>query len=407
MVQEIAFGRDIIVFAKKETTPGTKEFPGTGDAIFLTGEPSFKQTRNFIPDAQRRATYSKVERIKARLSPGEWSLSTYIKPSGDKGVAPECGQLLEGLFGHEEVSASQKVEYLLKDPLITSFPFVLPTYTIWYRLGHTVFCNIGCVVNTGDITIKAGNDDDSIVGITFGGFFMKQIRTGTDALAAAAISGATEITVNDARKFMAEGTIFRSVICIGALNNGGSGYEVTAVNYTTNVLTITPQLEDDANVGDVVKGYLPDPSEVGEPVHGRLGFVTFDEGTPVDTPIIAATIGINNNIKMIEDEKKDIDYPDDFIRPAEREVTLSIDCYFRKDVAARWYEVDAQKEKIIKIPAGDTTSPDGDGKRLRFEFPRVQLDTPDLSGAEELVMTMPKAVLSSSSLEDEIKLVFD
>ena len=99
MVQEIAFGRDIIVFAKEETTPGTKEFPGTGDAIFLTGEPTFKQVRNFIPDAQRRATYSKVERIKARLSPGEWSLSTYIKPSGDKGVAPECGQLLEGLFG--------------------------------------------------------------------------------------------------------------------------------------------------------------------------------------------------------------------------------------------------------------------------------------------------------------------
>ena len=402
MVQEIAFGRDIIVFAKEETTPGEQIFPGTGDAIFLTGEPTFKQVRNFIPDAQRRATYSKVERIKSRLSPGEWSLPTYIKPSGDKGVAPECGQLLEGLFGHEEVTASTKVEYLLKDPLITSFPFVLPTYTIWYRLGHTVFCNIGCVVNSGDITIKAGNDDDSIVGITFSGFFMKQIRTGTDALEVAASEGNPTITVYNGRKFMED-----SIIIIGTADNGGLGYRVTEVN--GNVLSIDPSIKtgESAPIDAVVKGYLPDPTEVGVPVHGRLGYVTFDEGTPVDTPIIAATIGINNNLKMIEDEKADKDYPNDFIRPAEREVTLSIDCYFRKDVAARWYEVDEQLEKEIKIPAGDTTTPDGDGKRLRFEFPRVQLDTPDLSGAEEVVMTMPKVVLASDSFEDEVKLVFD
>ena len=405
MVQEIAFGRDIIVFAIKEAaaTPGTPVFPATTDAIFLIGEPSFKQVRNFIPDAQRRATFSKVERIKARLSPGEWSLSTYIKPSGDKGVVPECGQLLEGLFGFEDAEEGVKVEYVLKDPDSTTFPFTLPTYTIWYRLGHLVMCNAGCMVNSGDITVKAGNDDDSLVGITFGGFFMKQIRTGSDVLAQAIAAPLNKVKVTDARRFMIE-----SIISVKDQNNNGQGFEVEQIDYSTNELTVTPDLVAGPQVGDPVKGYLPDPTEVGEPVHGRLGYVTFDEGSPVDTPIISASIGINNNLKMIEDEKKNIDYPDDFIRPAEREVTLSIDCYFRKDVAARWYEVDEQLEKEIKIPAGDTTTPGGDGKRLRFEFPRVQLDTPDLSGGEEVVMAMPKAVLTKSiSLEEEIKLVFD
>ena len=401
MAQDIAFGRDIIVFAKKEAaaTPGTPVFPAPTDAIFLIGEPNFKQARNFIPDAQRRATFSKVERLKSRLAPGEWSLSTYIKPSGSLGVAPECGQLLEGLFGYENVEEAACVEYLLCDP-DASFPYVLPTYTLWYRLGHLVMCNAGCVVNSGDITIKAGNDDDAIVGITFSGFFMKQIRTGTDALAVAAAETNDTITVDNGRKFM-----IGSIISIND-KYATSGYKVT--NIAGNVLSIDPVIQtgEGAGIGAVVKGYLPDPTEVGEPVHGRLGYVTFDEETsPVNTPIIAATIGINNNIKMIEDEKvvvAGVDYPNDFIRAAEREVTLSIDCYFRKDVAARWYEVDEQLEKIIKIPAGDTAA-----NRLLFEFPKVQLDTPDLAGAEEVVMTMPKAVLASTNLEDEIKLVFN
>ena len=390
---EIAIGRDVIVYAKEESTPGTKVFPAGTDAIFLTGEGSFRQVRNFIPDAQRRATLSKVERIKSRLSPGEWSLPTYIKPSGSLGTAPECGQMLKGLFGLEMVNAGVDVQYTL-----AGISDTLPSFTIWFRLGHTVFCNMGCVVNSGDIAIKAGNDDDSIVGITFNGFFMRQIRTGTDKLSQDETLGATTIHVANARKFMKE-----SIISIGSLNNSGAGYEVTDVDYANNTLTISPQLEDNASQDDVVKGYLPSPTEAGEPVHGRLGQVTFDEGgSPVNTPIIAATIGINNNVKMVEDEKADVDYPNDFLRAAEREVTLSIDCYFKKDVAARWYEVDAQTEKEIKIPAGDTA-----GKRLRFEFPRVQLDTPELGGAEEVVVTMPKALLASSSFEDEVKLVFD
>jgi len=392
-MSEIAIGRDVIIFAKEESAPGSKAFPSATDAIFLTEEGSFRQVRNFIPDAQRRATYSKVERIKARLAPGEWSFRNYIKPSGSKGTPPECGQLLKGLFSKETINAGVDVQYTLAGITDT-----LPTFTILFRQGHTVFCNVGCVVNSGDIAVKAGNDDDSVVGITLSGLFMRQIRTGTDELSQAESQGATTLHVSNARKFMAG-----SVISIGSLNNSGSGYEVTDVDYDNNTLTISPQLEDAASQGDVVKGYLPTPTETGEPVHGRLGYVTFDEGSsPVNTPVIAATIGINNNIRMIEDEKSDVDYPNDFIRTMEREVNLSIDCFFKKDVAARWYEVDAQLEKEIKIPAGDTA-----GKRLRFEFPRVQLDTPELGGAEEVVMTMPKAVLASSSFEDEVKLVFD
>ncbi len=392
-MSDIAIGRDVIVFAKEETTPGTAIFPAATDAIFLTGEGSFKQQRGFLPDQQRRNTLSKVAQYKARLEPGEWSFPAYIKPCGTAGTAPECGHLLKGLFGKETVVGGTSVTYELLGP-----DSDLPTYSIWFRLGHTVFANLGCVVNSADVTVKAGNDDDSIVGITFSGNFMRQIRSGTDKLASAASAETTTITVDNARKFMVG-----SIIQIGDDNNSGSGYEVTDVDYETNILTFTPGLVTAQAVDAIVKGYLPTPTEVGEPVHGRLGNVTFDEdSSPVNVPILQADIGINNNIKVLNEEKNDTDYPSGYIRGSEREVTLSIQAYFTRDAMARYYEIDEQLQKEIKVPAGDTA-----GKRLRFEFPQVELSTAEISGGEECILTMTKLPLATSSFEDEVKLVFD
>lgn len=392
-MSDIAIGRDVIVFAKEETTPGTAVFPASADAIFLTGEGSFKQTRGFLQDQQRRNTLSKIAQYKARLAPGEWSFPTYMKPSGAAGTAPECGQLLKGLFGKEIVVASTSVTYELLGP-----DSDLPTFSIYFRIGHTVYANLGCVVNSADVTVKAGSDDDSLVGISFNGNFMRQIRTGTDKLAQAANSSDTTITLSNARKYMVG-----SVIEIGDDNNSGSGYEVTGVNYSTNVVTFTPGLGSGQPQDAVVKGYLPNPTEVGEPVHGSLGWVTFDEDSnPVDTPILQAYISINNNIKVLNEEKNNTDYPSGYIRASEREVSLSIQAYFSKDAMARYFEIDEQLQKEIKIPAGDTA-----GKRLRFEFPQVELSTAEVSGGEECILTMTKLPLASSSFEDEVQLVFD
>jgi hypothetical protein len=392
-MSDIAIGRDVIVFAKAEATPGTAVFPAATDAIFLTGDGAFKQNRGFLPDQQRRDTFSKIAQYKGRLEPGEWNFPTYIKPSGSAGVAPECGQLLEGLFGKETVVGSTSVTYTLLGP-----GNEILTFSIYFRLGHTVFANLGCAVNSADIVIKAGNDDDALVGINFNGNFIRQIRTGTDALAAEAAAETTTITVDNARKFM-----IGSVIEIGSDNNSGAGYAVSDVNYETNVLTFSPELVTGQDIDAVVKGYLPTPTEVGEPIHGRLGHVTFDEdASPVNVPILQADIGINNNIKVLNEEKNNTDYPTDFLKTAGREVTLSVQAYFDTETMARYYEIDAQLQKEIKIPAGDTA-----GKKLRFEFPQVELQMAEVSGGEECILTMTKLPLASASFEDEIKLVFD
>jgi hypothetical protein len=105
---------------------------------------------------------------------------------------------------------------------------------------------------------------------------------------------------------------------------------------------------------------------------------------------------------VLNEEKNDTDYPSGYIRGSEREVTLSIQAYFTKDAIARYYEIDEQLQKEIKVPAGDTS-----GKQLRFEFPQVELSTAEISGGEECILTMTKLPLASSSFEDEVKLVFD
>ena len=394
---EIAIGKDQVLWIKEESSLGTPTWPTANDAVLLTGDGVFRQERAFVEDEQKRLTLSKLGRVAGPYRPGEFTIPTYIKPSGSRGVAPVPAALLKGLFGKENVVSGTKVEYIL-----AGIDDDMPSFTMAFKYGHMVFYNFGCLVNQGSFPIRAGTGADSIVGATFSGYFLKQAYAGIDALSSAIDGTSTPVTtipVKNAKKFTAN-----SRIVIGDDDNSGEGYLVTAVDYDNNTLTITPGCNTAQATDAVVKGWTPSVVEAGVLVHGRFGILqeSLDGNNWVDTYITEATIEINNNIKILEDEKTGDAYPRSYVRATEREVTLNISGYFRKDASQYFYEAAAQIARQIKLPAGDEA-----GKRLRFEMPNVQLDTPTLSGAEEIIVARVAHPFGTASMDDEVKLIFD
>ena len=79
------------------------ELTGIWEALdgFGAGDGTVTQNRGFIPDPQRRNTYSPLPDIAGRYEPGTVSFPMLIKPRA-AGTAPDGGQLLEiDAFGRE------------------------------------------------------------------------------------------------------------------------------------------------------------------------------------------------------------------------------------------------------------------------------------------------------------------
>lgn len=385
----IAINMDTVLFAKEETTFATEIKPTTADQILVAGEGSFKQALGFIPDAQLRNSYSEVTDIQGRYEPGEFNFPLYIKPSGALGTKPECAALLKNLFGREVVTASTKVEYFLArttDAVVST--------TVWFRQGHFVYRAIGCLVNEGRFPLRAGNTDDAVGQVALSGMCSNILWTGTDELASATAAVDTTITVKDASKFTAGGYVE-----IGSQTNAGAGFLINSINYGTNVLTLATAVGAIVAIDSVVKPWMPTGTEVGNPVHGRLGIVTRG-GT--DMRVVSSEITLTNNWKWLNEEKNGLNYPDRAIRASKRAVTCNPVIYFDANAAKHFREAQQGTKADVLVPVGDTAA-----NRFKLTAKNVRFEAPDVSGGEEKQMTLNGKAFASSALDDELALLFD
>ncbi len=392
---EIGLGRFEIIYAKEENSWGTPAYPSGSDAILLVSKGTSKQERGKLYSQERKLSYSETfDTVLGKFQPGEFSFTAYIKPSGSLGSEPGGAQLLQGLFGRENVVANTKVEYLL-----AGYSDSFPSFTIAHREDLLTKWLTGAVINSGEFRIVAGNEDASIFQGTFAGFFQKMLYAGEDTLQQGITPPSSSVVVSNARNFS-----IGAKIQVGTDNNSGQGYEVTAINYGTNTLTVTPSVSTSQSVGASVKGFLPTPSVSGNLVHGRLGIVQIKEGggSFADLKILEATIRLENSIKFL-DEKDNTDFSFTFVRAGARKVSLEGVKLFMRGDSAKWiYENWNAVQKVVHIPVGNTA-----GNRARFEFPKLEIKSyPELSGDEEIAVGIAFDVLASSG-DDEVKLVFD
>ncbi|MBW2037193.1 MAG: hypothetical protein JRI41_06910, partial [Deltaproteobacteria bacterium] len=128
-----------ILFVKKETTAGSLVYPSATDAVLAVGAATVGQETEFLDDEQIREERSRRSPIKGRTMAGEWSFTSYIKPSGTKGTPPETDVLWECGLGTKTVNPGVSVVYSLSSG-------TLPSFSLVRRVGHTVFFCAGCTV---------------------------------------------------------------------------------------------------------------------------------------------------------------------------------------------------------------------------------------------------------------------
>ena len=385
----IAFDRECLLFAKEETTFGTEIKPTAADQVLIAGDGSMSQARGYITDAQRRDTLSQITRIAGRFEPGTCSLPVYLKPSGVLGTKPEGAALLKALFGREVVTASTKVEYFLLRLIDTR-----PGLTLWLKKGHTVFRGIGCIINEGRFPLRAGNQDDAVGQVAYSGLIGEVRWTGTDELAANAASAATSLTVKDAKKFTVG-----SYIKVAANDNGGAGYQVTAVNIGSNLLTITPGLTGAQSTDDVVSPWLPTGSELGSPVHGRLGLATRGG---VTLPLTGGEMVLRNNIKFLNEEKNGLDFPTRFVHGQARQVDVNAEVYFDANQSRFFHDAQQTVRADVAFPWGNTPA-----FRYTLTAKNVEINPPELSGNEEKILRLNGQAFASAIFDDELVMLFN
>ncbi len=383
-MRTLALASEEILFAVKETEAGTLAYPTSTDVIRAVGTANVNQADELLEDGQLSNRRSRLSKIKGRTNPGTWSFTTYTKPSGVLGTAPEHDILFECAMGKKATGSGNSIEYTFDSAN------VLPSFSLWRRVGHSVFAAAGCTVNQMGISVTGA----SISQISWSGEFMKWYRAGTSALSADADALDTEIVVVDSKLYTP-----KMKIKIGTLDNSGSGFTISAVNYSTNTLTISPALTDDVEIGDVVSPWLPTPSyKSGQPIHGKLGIVKI---AGQDAIILESSIQVTNNIKYYVDEKNGVMYPTIYGTPTFRDVTGTLRLYFYQNIPGYFYKSEYQIQDALIIPAGDKS-----GSIMEISCPRIEYETPSLEGDTEVMVSLGFTAVGSATGDDEMKITF-
>ncbi len=392
----IALDREAKGWIVKETTFATEVKPAAANQFFIAGQVSPKQQLGFIEDQQRRNSYSAAARFAGRYDPGQASIPVYVKPSGSLGVAPEGNEFLEGLFGREVVTGGVKVDYLLQRVTLDANL----SYTIWILTSHFMYRLLGTLVDKGRFPLKADNSNDALSQGVYDLIFSELRWTGTDtANETFTTPSQTDLTVSDAKKFTV-GSYIQKRTAAGAIDdNSGAGFQVTAINYGTNVLTITPGITN-VTTGDYIEPWRPAAAaEVGAPIHGRLGSATLGG---VNLPIVGGEILIENNWKMLNEEKNGLNFANRAVRRSARKVSVKADVYFDANAAKFFYNAANQVRGDFVFPWGATAA-----SRFKLTAKNVEFDAPDVNGNEEKIITLNGQAFASSSLDDELAGLFD
>lgn len=398
--ENVAIAKNTIVFIKEETTPGTLVYPVATDVVHLIEQGSVKQTRIYKKDPQLRNTLSPLPPVKGPYAAGEYTIAYLIKPSGSGGVAPRCGVLLKALLGVETIVGGTSVEYTLA-PIDTA----LISFSLAFRQGHIVFWCGGAYANTGTFPVEAGESDAALGQMSLTGPFLNMTWAGTTDVndVAGYIATDTDITVTNAKVFKVGAKVEFQLADLSWEDNTGAGYLISAIDYDTDIITIE-QLAGPVPDNAEVRGFLPTATDAGTIVHGAYGQTTqnVDAGGAEDLDVLKAEFVVNNNLKVIGDEKVNSDYPSSIVKAGTRETATTIDEVVTKGFAENFYFTDNQSTFGLVVPVGDTAD-----YRYTLNAPQAEFMTPDVTGDEELTGSRVGEAFATVAYDDEFSIMFN
>ena len=377
-VDNFSYGSDLVGFVKAESTYGTAVKPAATDAFRATsitlGAPVGREFPNDV-----RQTRSRIQRITTRTPVQPWAAEGILRPSGTAGTSPDINLILKQAFGTETTAVGTSVTYSLKKDMID---LSMDVYRSNTDLGEGV---TGAIVQN----LSFNWSGDSFITWSASGVGKDYIQTG-NSLVNGTSGAVTAVVVDDADFFTPY-----SVISIDTDND----IQVTAVNYSTNTLTIASTTVAD---NDVVKPYFPTPTLAGDPLFGTQGTLSLDNGSTTITHL-GGSINLSTGVDLLNTEFGGSSATD-VINPSYREVTGNIDFLVRKDEANLFTEFRRKVQKDVVVTLGTDS-----GKRMKIncnvtEFEPSQRDSPE---SDMLRYTANFVALASSAGEDELSIVFD
>lgn len=367
MTTKFLTARTELLFLIEETTKGLLKVPIGTSALRLIDDPTFDQMIAAFLSKERKNTYDYTKRFTTRYPAGKFAFKIYIKPSGTLGTAPVGGSCLKGLFGKETIVPATSVTY---ESLKVSDG--LPkTYSAFFKAGDIVLQMSGCIFEKGTFNCNPGPVEDSEVAGLFEGEFFCQHIAAPSAAASNQIITDLVVTVADATQFL--NTPFIEVLKADGTTHGP--YHVSAIDYSTNVITIDTVGGWTAAITtavDTIRGYVPTAVDSGNLVNWAFG-VTQEDGN--DIFITGAEVVYQNGYKVIDNQKNGLLYPNDFMINGLREIKVNnVTFYF--DAAEQgdlFYQAQKLQDKAWELPFGDQ---DGTtGNTGKFVLPKLELET--------------------------------
>lgn len=387
LTQAHALGRQTRFFAALEgATPGTLVKATAGAGLRIKSS-SIKETIPREPRSDARDTRSLVERI-TRASEVEWAVSAYMLTGNDPGdVTSRLHPLLYALCGtYTNTPGTSDVYTLASTQVPRALSLVRQPLEGWVQEAA-----IGAIVNTAKFSLSQGAEpmvEFSGPALTYAHAMGRVATTTTGAGAAKVLASSKGYSVNSV-------VAFSDSAGANERNNSGAGYRVTAVNHTTN--TITLEASDTSASGDLVYPYTPTPTDVGTPISGIIGSLQLDSGA---VPIKSFELSINNNNAMIT-EALEANATDAVF--GWRDVTGTITVRARRDLVAEFAKRRLFEARDLDIVCGAA------GNRWSFALPTIEVDaSAEMNlpvGNEEGEFTLPFTALGTG--ENELSITLD
>lgn len=379
-----------LVWFAEEATFNTLTDPATTDAVIpLPGVTLPPVLPEFTPSIQRSPSAGVRELIKRKKRPGAWSIPTYLKAAAAAGTAPQVRTALKRGFGVETVNAGVSVVYTLATAIQET------SFSIWHWKDNIMSGFRGCLANVIRAEVS-GSDEGRVV---LEGFAGNEVFAGTSKVGIAMDAVQTTLTLpaGEARRFQV-GPAASDVV---HLQIESEIVKVTAVNYSTDVLTIVRAQKASAaathalniEVAPWKPAVDPDADDTVAPI--VLGTITL--GTLVVRGI-SFSEEINNALEPRLDEWGE-DVLTGYRRTGKRQVTGAFRAYARQSVQALLSNLERGLVEDAVIVAGSAGT-----ASLTFDIDRMRLNNVALDGGgAEFIFEFSYQALESTVGNDETK----
>jgi hypothetical protein len=378
-LDQLALDRELVVFVKKESSYGVLADFAATDAQEALELPETTQNLSFTPSRAKQNTRSVTRRFKDATPAGNWRLPVYCRPSGAAGTPPTEAALWEALCGKETIVASTSVTYGLQ--------IALPSLSLAWKAGHFSTFVMGAMVS--DLSLRFGRSDGVELG--FSGQFRKMATAGKSTTVADSTTTVIKLATGEAKFFQADARVE-----VGADDNSGAGFGVTAVDTGADTITITPAMSLAPGAGETVQGFLPTPTLSGDALPS-FNFVTSLGGASLVAK--EGTINISQEIKVIDAEGTDA-FPQAML-PRQRSATGDIMAVFLRNHAGLFTQAANQDQQAFSL-----TVDGGAGSKLVVNLAQAELDTPELSADTDIEDTIKITGIGATVGENEFSAVF-